>query len=131
VIIKITQNNYGKMAHLKCDKCGKEFKRAFGQTNKHNHYCSRICAGKGRPDTDLHNCIICNKLKDNSFYDKSSTRPLCSKACYSVWFDNYYAACNKWERKGMPNNMGNDVSKSNNVFYKQGRLLYSNLQGVY
>lgn len=44
------------------------------------------------------NCVMCNKKYDDTFYDKGNqgrsnwggTRYLCSKKCYSDWFD-------KWE----------------------------------
>ena len=122
MILEIIKTNCGKVTHCKCDKCGKEFKRPLSQTNKHNHFCSRDCAGSGRSEFNPNVCKICGKPRDNTFYDKSATRPLCSKACYSKWFDDYYKLCVKWERKRPPNNMGNDV-KRDYVYPKQGRLI--------
>jgi endogenous inhibitor of DNA gyrase (YacG/DUF329 family) len=125
MIIEITKSNMGKTAHCICDKCGKEFNRPISLLNAKNHYCSRECCGGGRSEVNPNACSICGKPRDNSFYDKSSTRPLCSKACYSVYFDNHFASYNTWERKGLPRNVDNNVSITNNVFYKQGRLILS------
>jgi hypothetical protein len=120
MITKITENNYGKMAHCICDRCGKEFIKQVSHLNKKNHYCSRDCSGTGRPEAVQNYCIICHKPKDDTFYDKSA-RPICSKACYSVYFDNCYRRDVWWERKRPANNMGNNVSKKP-VFWKTGRL---------
>lgn len=123
MILTIVKSNGGQVAYCKCDRCGKEFKRALKQINKHNHFCGRICAGgRGRPETNPNICIICGKPKDDTFYDKSD-RLICSKECYSKWWDTWYKQNITWERKGMPRNMGNDVSKVNYTFYRQGRLI--------
>jgi endogenous inhibitor of DNA gyrase (YacG/DUF329 family) len=123
MIVKVIQGSYGKTAHCICDKCGKEFKKAYAALNAKNHYCSRKCSGSGRPEVIPDACIICHKPIDNTFYDKSETRPICSKACYSIYFDNCYKRDVWWERKCMPRNVGNNVSMVNNKFYKQGRLI--------
>jgi endogenous inhibitor of DNA gyrase (YacG/DUF329 family) len=123
VIVNIMKSNGGRLATCICDCCGKEFKRAYGLLNAKNHYCSRNCSGSGRPEVIPNACVICHKPKDNTFYDKSETRPICSKACYSVWWDKWYKTNITWERKGLPRNTGNNVSITNNVFYKQGRLI--------
>ena len=36
-------------------------------------------------------CIICSKPLDDTFYDKSQWRPICSKECYSKYFDKWKA----------------------------------------
>ena len=122
MITKITKSNMGKTAHCICDKCGKEFNRPISLLNAKSHYCSRECCGGGRSEINPNACVICGKVKDNSFYDKSSTRPICSKACYSIYFDNCHKRDVWWERKGLPRNVDNNVSMVNNRFYKQGRL---------
>jgi endogenous inhibitor of DNA gyrase (YacG/DUF329 family) len=122
MIIKIVSSNGGKKAYCKCDRCGKEFTRSNSQVNQKSQYCSCECSGSGRPEVIPNACVICHKPKDNTFYDKSETRPICSKACYSVWWDKWYKTNITWERKGLPRNTSNNVSITNNVFYKQGRL---------
>ena len=123
MIVKVEKHSNGKLAYCICDRCGKEFTRSNSQVNQKSQYCSRECCGHGRSEINPNACVICGKVKDISFYDKSSTRPLCSKDCYSKFFDNHFATCNTWERKGLPRNMGNNVSKETPVFWKTGRLI--------
>ena len=126
MILEIIKTHSGKLAYCKCDKCNKEFTRANSLLNQKSQYCSRECSGSGRAEINPNMCVVCGKPKDNTFYDKSATRPLCSKACYSKYADDYYKACVKWERKRPANNMGNDVKKVNYSFYKTGTLHLAN-----
>ena len=36
----------------------------------------------------LKKCKVCNKLINNSFYDRSKYRPICSKECYAKYIDS-------------------------------------------
>lgn len=129
MILKIVKSNGGQVAYCKCDRCGKEFKRGFGLLNAKNHFCSKQCSGTGRPLPAPNACIVCGKPKDDTFYDKSD-RLICSKECYSIWWDTWCKQNITWERKCMPRNMGNDVSKDNYIYPKQGRLIAYYSYGV-
>lgn len=41
------------------------------------------------------NCIVCGRKVNNTFYDKSKYRPICSKACYSKFIDSQPARYKK------------------------------------
>ena len=122
MILEIIKSNGGKLAKCKCDRCGKEFTRSYSLLNSKNHFCSKVCSGNGRPEPAPNVCMICGKPKDDTFYDKSD-RLLCSKACYSAWWDKWYKANITWQRNCMPRNMGNDVSKDYYEYPKRGKLI--------
>ena len=43
----------------------------------------------------LKNCKVCNRKKNNNFYDKSVYRPICSRKCYSKYIDSLPKRYNK------------------------------------
>ena len=98
MIIKVINKNTGKIATVKCDFCGNEFERAYTRVNNTaQHFCNFTCRSEFKQSPN--HCLICHKPKDNTFYDKSNTRPLCSKACYSIYSDKHYKQSVKWIKK--------------------------------
>jgi len=68
-------------------------------------------------------CRMCPKPIDSTFYDKSSTRPLCSKDCYSIFADQHYKKSVKWIKQGI---MAQKNTRAGVYVYpKQGRLILS------
>jgi endogenous inhibitor of DNA gyrase (YacG/DUF329 family) len=49
----------------------------------------------GRHNIIYKNCIVCHKPIDDSFYDKSIYRPICSRSCYGKFIDNQPARYKK------------------------------------
>ena len=130
MILEIYKRKYGigQTAKLQCDKCGKVYDKAVSVAKKtEKHYCSRFCAGLGN-DGISGRCIICGKDKDDTFYDKG-IRPLCSKACYSAWFDKHLAYHNKYERT-TTRQLNGKIQVKPGMWYKQGRLLTNYNLGV-
>lgn len=62
---------------------------------------------------DGNHCVVCGKLKDDTFYDKSSYRPICSKEHYDIYFDS------------LPHRSVEQTPVENTTytFYKQGRVI--------
>ena len=95
MIISKIKASRGYSVICTCDLCGKEIKRSgYLIERSNNHFCSSDCKRGYISKT----CIICGKPFDNTFYDKSEYRPLCSKECYSVHFDNWYKDFVMWGR---------------------------------
>ncbi len=87
MIIKLINNSNGKTAICKCDYCSKQVSINYARASKmKHHFCNRDCYGNFKEY--IQNCIVCNKKRDNTFYDKSDTRPLCSKVCRDKYYDN-------------------------------------------
>jgi endogenous inhibitor of DNA gyrase (YacG/DUF329 family) len=95
MIINKIKSGKGYMFNCKCDLCGKEIWRTgFQIARNKQHFCSHNCKRGFISKT----CMICGKPYDNSFYDKSDYRPLCSKECYSVHFDNWKNDIDNWRK---------------------------------
>jgi endogenous inhibitor of DNA gyrase (YacG/DUF329 family) len=60
----------------------------------------------------------CRKPRDDTFYDKSNYRPVCSKRCYSEYYDSLDRQ-NRIEHE--PKRLKYKPDKYE--FYKQGRLV--------
>ena len=75
-------------------------------------------------------CLMCPRVVDNIFYDKSITRPLCSKACYSAFSDKHYKQSVKWIRKG---DRRQKDSQPSYYYPKCGKLVLAdyNISGIF
>ena len=49
----------------------------------------------GSNNIKFNNCKVCNKPIDNTFYDRSPYRPICSRKCYSKYIDSLPKRYNK------------------------------------
>jgi hypothetical protein len=68
------------------------------------------------------NCKVCNKPIDDTFYDKSKYRPLCSKECYGKYIDNLP----KRYEKTRAHDKGTRFNEPVYDYYKRGRLVLAN-----
>jgi hypothetical protein len=147
MLIKIytSDNKYsckaGKLIDFICDNCGDKFTRFYSVVVKGgkmpvNNFCCNQCkadaikAGKVKYEynhraVDESKCMICNKHKDDTFYDKGiyTGRVLCSTDCRDKYYDSRTQDLvdKDYEIKtGYTNKYKN--KKHNYSFYKQGKI---------
>jgi endogenous inhibitor of DNA gyrase (YacG/DUF329 family) len=112
MIINKIKSGKGYTVLCKCDYCGAFiYKKGYRTGIYKYHYCNfkhsslhRKLLNQTKIDIPVavkpchKRCMICGKPYDNSFYDKSDYRPLCSKECYSVHFDNWKNDIDNWRK---------------------------------
>jgi hypothetical protein len=74
----------------------------------------------------LKKCIIpnCNRLLDETFYDKSVYRPICSKEHYSKYIDNLPK---RYEKKRFTPKL-NQLKEIESEYYMRGHLVLVNFK---
>lgn len=71
------------MPIIKCEFCGKEFKRdAFEIAKRKTHYCSRKCYGLARRQREFIKCDCCGKIFERiKFFVNNNKKNYCSYEC--------------------------------------------------
>lgn len=73
----------------------------------------------GSTNIIFNNCKVCNKPIDDSFYDKSVYRPICSRSCYSKYIDSLPARYEK-KRFEAPLNQEKEIIRE---YHMKGHLV--------
>ena len=97
--IKPGTYNHGEYCIIKCDICGREYRRSYSTAkNKSNHFCCTACRGKWRKQN------FCGD--SNPFYGKKHTEETRNKMCEnhadcsgskSPCFGKYKELSNNWK----------------------------------
>lgn len=74
----------------------------------------------------LNKCIVegCNRLLDETFYDKSPHRPLCSRKCRDI----YYNKCNFRNKSAYKDRSNIEIKEPKYEYYMRGKLSLVNFK---